>query len=304
MAAAHLGAGGGPDAAPMVPTGPVKGRDPRAVYAGLAPRAAAGIAAPGFAALQQEARLCYDQARYPFRALVQEALRVEDLDTLHTAFGFSRTASLKQQKKRALAPILAKLENRGGLNALMDLFVCEFVAPHMAAQQPPGSEPEAEYLYGKFCLRVQPPAENNIGYAHCDAQYQHQPGQINFWLPLTEANARNSLYVESSPGNGDFHPFLGGAGDVFRFYGNQCFHHTVANTSDVTRVSIDFRVVPGSCFDADPAASRQRNGYQKFQVGVDDDGYYSRCRRVDGGGFATDNTFAQRRGAERPDGPE
>jgi hypothetical protein len=33
-----------------------------------------------------------------------------------------------------------------------------------------------------------------------------------------------------------------------RFYGNECMHYTVENTTAVTRVSFDFRVIPASLF--------------------------------------------------------
>ena len=33
-----------------------------------------------------------------------------------------------------------------------------------------------------------------------------------------------------------------------RFYGNECKHYTTENTTDVTRVSFDFRVIPANLF--------------------------------------------------------
>ena len=40
-------------------------------------------------------------------------------------------------------------------------------------------------------------------------------------------------------------PLEGSWGDVHRFYGNTLMHWTVPNTTDTTRVSLDFRAVPG-----------------------------------------------------------
>ena len=44
------------------------------------------------------------------------------------------------------------------------------------------------------------------GHAHIDADYHHQPAEVNFWIPLTEVFGTNTLFVESAPGEGDYHP--------------------------------------------------------------------------------------------------
>ena len=84
------------------------------------------------------------------------------------------------------------------------------------------------------------------GRLHCDAEYGHQSAEINYWLPLTQATGTNSLYAESQPGKGDFSPFELQYGECQRFWGARCMHYTEANDTDITRVSIDFRVVPRS----------------------------------------------------------
>jgi hypothetical protein len=68
---------------------------------------------------------------------------------------------------------------------------------------------------------------------------------------LTSVFESNSLTAESAPGRGNFTPFdvRGGFGSVVVFWGNQCKHYTVPNTTGVSRVSLDFRVCPMSLFD-------------------------------------------------------
>ena len=58
----------------------------------------------------------------------------------------------------------------------------------------------------------------------------------------------NSLQVESEPGKLDFHPLECKYGQFFRFNGLHCAHHTVANSTQNSRVSFDFRVVPASVY--------------------------------------------------------
>ena len=85
------------------------------------------------------------------------------------------------------------------------------------------------------------------GRPHCDSEYGHQRGELNFWLPLTRVSGSNSLYAESAPGLADFAPFELEYGECQRFWGARCLHFTKANETPRTRVSFDFRVVPRSC---------------------------------------------------------
>ena len=84
---------------------------------------------------------------------------------------------------------------------------------------------------------------------HCDAQYQLPDGHLKMWLPLTQAADTNSLYLESEPGKEDFKPLNVDYGAMVTFYGAYCTHFAVENTSATTRVSLDFRVAPGTLFD-------------------------------------------------------
>eukprot|EP00729_Bicosta_minor_P013927 gene13927-10628_t len=139
------------------------------------------------------------------------------------------------------------------------------------------------------CLRVSPPKSGPIGRRHRDRDYGHQPGQINYWLPLASAAAENTLWVErvahleavpeaeaeaaaavptqtttevlATPLSGDF-------GRCWEFYGNGAYHFTRPNTTSHTRVSLDFRIVPGPVFDNDWIGSRSyKNGKQAFFLG-------------------------------------
>ena len=87
---------------------------------------------------------------------------------------------------------------------------------------------------------------------HCDADYYHDPSEVNYWVPLTHVSGANSLWVETSPGASDFQPIEACFGQAVRFYGNRCNHFTVPNTSGRTRISFDFRVLPASLAAATP----------------------------------------------------
>lgn len=98
---------------------------------------------------------------------------------------------------------------------------------------------------------------------HCDAEYHHPPSELNFWLPLTSTFGANTLWTESAPCRGDFRPLELEYGQLHAFYGNKCRHYTLPNTTDITRVSIDFRVLPRRvykpvlrCASSQPACAR------------------------------------------------
>lgn len=87
------------------------------------------------------------------------------------------------------------------------------------------------------------------GNRHCDADYCHQPNEVNWWVPLGPVYGSNSLWIESRPAKRDFRPVEANNGSAFQFYGNQCEHFTCANRTEHTRVSFDFRVVPEHLYD-------------------------------------------------------
>ena len=168
------------------------------------------------------------------------------------------------------------------------------------------SEVEVErdyFVQAKPCIRFQQPSNKRTTTPHCDSFYGHQPGQINFWLPLTRSFGSNSLYSESEPGKRDFHSFDcnlnllnnnqsannegkmtmidtgNNVTEMMRFYGNECVHFTEANRTEITRVSLDFRIVPGFVYDDDYVGSRHsKNGRQLFKVAPE--GEYYKLFRV------------------------
>ena len=150
----------------------------------------------------------------------------------------------------------------------------EVVAPHFAR----GLPAETKLLYASFpCVRIQQPCDFHTIRAHVDTMYLHPHGSLNAWLPLTTTRGANTLHVESTPGREDFAPVELSYGELAIFDGARCSHFTVANTSDRTRVSLDFRVVPACAYDPCAVISRVKGtGSQCYNVG----GYYSVAEKI------------------------
>lgn len=104
---------------------------------------------------------------------------------------------------------------------------------------------EEDMLIFEHCpnLRIHLAGEKSLTSPHTDKDHQHSEAEINFWVPLTPCFGDASLWAESAPGKGDFHPFEVEPGQAVRFYGNQCLHFTRDNKTDSSRVSFDFRAI-------------------------------------------------------------
>jgi hypothetical protein len=90
-------------------------------------------------------------------------------------------------------------------------------------------------------FRVQLPDNVAVGEFHTDGDYNHQVGELNFWVPLTRAWGTNTLWLADEDGRRsvDLDP-----GSIFVFDGVRTRHGNLVNRTDFTRVSIDFRILP------------------------------------------------------------
>lgn len=211
--------------------------------------------------LKAEVVLTYDNEDYDFRSIIEEIVGYSDLENLHkTAEGM---AILRQINAGGKAPVSSRNAfNKKWRHAMCGVKGCDKEGPESPYQK-------MKALVARFCAEVCAPSlgcgsvvhqviptfrchtpgtGKSLGSQHTDAQYHHQPAEVNFWLPVTSCYGTNSLWSESEVGKGDFHPFVATNGQVVRFYGNQCEHYTVANEEEVTRVSLDFRVIPARCY--------------------------------------------------------
>lgn len=105
---------------------------------------------------------------------------------------------------------------------------------------------------------------------------------MNYYVPLTPIGGASALFLESRPGSEDWHPIVSDYDEVVKHFARAiCVHWTTENTTDLTRVSLDFRLIAGPMFHALTCAGshpgEQRDVYRLK------DGYYAHCRRVNNG---------------------
>ena len=109
--------------------------------------------------------------------------------------------------------------------AQLDRCVRRFVADVVAGN----ALEAAAHSYSAVCYQAEPSLRLHLPNAkggiqlHKDADYYHQPNEVNLWLPLTDGvGGSNSLFCETAPGAADYTAFEVGRGSYMRFWGNQC----------------------------------------------------------------------------------
>ncbi len=223
-----------------------------------------------------EAVYTYPTELYPFNDLMKKVLQVPStcsLDKIHTLvqgsdsweqIRFDNDTSTYFHKKYYQSPHYQEFID------LYKKFLQEYLLPNL-------QDSETEYIVQKEpSFRIHLPNNSALGARdsdtdsdiigiHCDADYNHPPNETNFILTLTGQSDTNTCYTESEPGKGDFHPLNFPYGSIQKFNGNQCRHYNRKNVSDITRISCDFRVIPGSKYQESEFDAIHSG--RKFKVG-------------------------------------
>lgn len=139
---------------------------------------------------------------------------------------------------------------------VFDRLVKEVALPHLkrrlvSANAVSDEEGSVTFYYqSPPTLRLQPgPAWAQVK-PHNDAEYGHQNGELNFWLPLTDRTLTGvDLWCETEFKADDYHPVPAKPGEILSFHGSSCRHYVNANAAAFTRMSMDFRVGVEGFFD-------------------------------------------------------
>jgi hypothetical protein len=200
----------------------------------------------------------YDTSLYQFKEIVCKILNVDNLEKLHDMEQyeiFSRETDQSTKWHKLF------YDNFSEFNDLYFKFIKEFIKPLFGGE---------EIVYQKIpTFRVHLVNNLSVGEFHKDSDYGHSTNEINFWLPFVDTFSTNTIWVESSPGLKDYASKSLDYGEVLKFDGANLFHGNKINDTDITRVSIDFRVLKYSDFV--PSENTSINTNVKFDIG----GYFS-----------------------------
>jgi hypothetical protein len=193
-----------------------------------------------FKLLAREIDVKFDYESHPIGQSFATMLGLyfDQLPLLHMKFSQDKGRLKDRHEKRRLLKNILDPVKRNPFQAVFLNFFLKVIAPHVQSI----TQSSRIYFQSFPCIRVVRPGEFSIG-PHCDASYGFSQGNINFYVPLTKIFGTNSLILESTPGLEDWHTIELDYGSLKRFYGSQCSHFTAENTTDQTRISLDFRVI-------------------------------------------------------------
>ena len=214
--------------------------------------------------------LAYDTEKYNFAKLVGDLYDcpLEDLDNSEEKTNLSIGSDTHTEFHRVFYD---RVDAEGGWPE----FVNTYTSFLKEAIHPLIKDPAL--IYQKYPnIRFSRPSAKAVYKWHCDgdADHKHPPGEINIYLPLTDSYDTNTIWVESIPGFGDFGPVNLKYGQCLIAYLNRVRHGNQINMTGKTRVSFDFRIVPGAAHD-ETNAVQSYTTKRSFKVGE----YYDKMER-------------------------
>jgi len=218
----------------------------------------------------------YDTAKYNF---VEKLTKIFDncnllVENIHEFFETdeNKQVTIDDDTKTKFHQKYYKSENYNEMIDLYQKFVKDIVLPIFNCE-------DNEFVVQKEpSFRVCPPKNTALGFRpnmgdpedkigiHCDGDYGHPENEINFMLTFGNQYGNNSCYVETSPYSNNFVALEMKYGEFIAFYGNRCRHFNRINDTGISRVSIDFRVMPLSKYDSN-CEKESLHSKRKFLIG-------------------------------------
>lgn len=195
----------------------------------------------------------YDTNYYNFREIVTNLLGLNDLEKMHNVENYDLFKKGTDQSTKWHKLFYNNLDK---ITPLYEEFIYDVIKPIFGE----------EIVYQKIpTFRTQ--LVNNLGVFefHKDKTYNHNEDEINFYLPFTDAYETNTIWVESEEDKGDYKPMNTLYGQVVMWNGCHLTHGNKKNTTQNTRVSCDFRVIPLSKYKENDESSIYTK--MKFVVG-------------------------------------
>lgn len=184
--------------------------------------------------------LKYDTSLFDFISLVSEVFCISDLSAIDEVH--EELFKIGADSKTTYHNRFYNRYREGWveMEILYDNFIEHVISPQI----------NEDFLYQKFpTVRVHLKGNVAVGAFHNDAEFGHPKGEINYIIPLTDADLTASVWIESVPGRNDFKAAKMIIGEIIKFNGNELRHGNYVNETGKTRVSMDFRILPISKYD-------------------------------------------------------
>lgn len=200
----------------------------------------------------------YNIHKYDFRGIVERYLDVTNLETLHVEHKFQEVLVYGTDQDQDLHRLFYQnMDENPEFVDLYNEFIHQCVLPNFNEQ----------VLYQKYpTFRVHQPENLGVFAFHRDSEYNHNPKSINIFMPFTSAFDTNTVWVESERDKEDYSPMNLEYGQMNIWDGANLKHGTKLNETSVTRVSVDFRILPIRHYDENNILSSKSKN-RKFVIG-------------------------------------
>ena len=183
--------------------------------------------------------LPYDTQRFPFAKILQrDVYPVPALDQLHR---YIIAAQSQRNRHPTRLTTQHNLSCRKRMQTLADDSAFYKLYHHFMKAVLAGLVGRTLSYSCHPKMRIHFPGTPSVSSFHCDVPVTCRPDQINFWMPFTDVQESATLWLESDYGKADYRPVPLRYGQVLIFDGGYLGHGSVANVSDVTRISLDMR---------------------------------------------------------------
>jgi hypothetical protein len=160
-------------------------------------------------------------------------------------------------------------------SSLFQNFVDEYI--RFLKNEIPNVFPNEKFIIyqSKPTYRIHEKNNLSVGEWHRDSQdnYFHYLNTINFYLPFTDLNESNTIWMCKNiqdNTNTNIEPILLKNNEFTSNYFAGVLHGNKINNSEFTRISIDFRIIPGSLYD-ETKMTNTSSSNRKLKIGD----YYS-----------------------------
>ena len=183
----------------------------------------------------------YDVNKYSFRHEIEQMFGTSELEKIHKIeecdFG---VLNMETDQTTKLHKNFYKKVRESNFLEEYKKFLREVILPQF-------NEP---LLYQKIpTFRVQVPNNLSVAEFHNDKSYSHSTEEVNIFLPITDAKKLIRYGAESEENLADYSPMNAEYGEYYIWDGANLKHGNKINQSDVSRFSVDFRVMPYSKYD-------------------------------------------------------
>ena len=191
--------------------------------------------------MHQKEKYSYNLDEYNFRHEIEKMFGTNQLERIHEIedcdFGI-----LDMETDQTTYLHKKFYEKVGETNFLDDYkkFLKDVILPHF----------NEDLLYQKIpTFRIQVPDNISVAEFHNDKSYSHSPDEVNIFLPITEAKETYTIWSESQENLGDYSTMNAKYGEYYIWDGANLKHGNKINESNISRFSVDFRVLPFSKYD-------------------------------------------------------